>query len=158
MENKTENKILWKDRLRHLGLPLSFTKYYIDDDRLYVQKGFFKTTIDEILLYRIIDVKSTRSLGQKLFGVGTVTLYSADQTDKILELKNVKNAGKVHRFLSDKVEKERVARRIVGREMVGAAGAMMHTDPHDMDLHHIDDDGHCECDHDHDDVSFDDFR
>ena len=63
-----EDEILWQDRKRHLGLPLSFTKYIVDENRLYVQKGFVNTETNELLLYRVLDIKSSRNLGQKLFG------------------------------------------------------------------------------------------
>ena len=62
-------KVIWSDRKRHLGLPISFTKYVVDNDRLYMSKGFFTTVVDEILLYRILDIKMSRNLVQKLFGV-----------------------------------------------------------------------------------------
>ena len=32
-----ENNILWKDRKRIMGMPITFTKYTVDDDRLYIQ-------------------------------------------------------------------------------------------------------------------------
>lgn len=140
-----ENNILWKDRKRILGMPISFTKYTIDDDRLYMQQGFFKTEINEILLYRILDVKSSRTLGQKIFGVGTVTLYCADQSNRTLELKNVKNPLQVHKFVSEIVERERRQKGVAGAEMVGAAG---------MNLMGMD--GECDCGHDGD-ISFEDF-
>lgn len=146
MKNNKDD-ILWQDRKRHFGLPISFTKYYIDNDRLYMQTGFLKTEINETLLYRIMDIKSTRSLGQKVFGVGTVTLNCADQTNPVLELKNVKNAKKVHRFISDIVEKERVNRNIAGREMVGASGAVLYGEHADNDISDIDET-----------VSFEDFQ
>ena len=38
-----ENPILWSDRKRYLGLPISFTKYTLDEDRLYIKKGFLST-------------------------------------------------------------------------------------------------------------------
>lgn len=154
-EKINEQKILWKDRHRHLGLPLSFTKYYIDEDRLYLQKGFFKTEIEEILLYRIMDIKSTRTFGQKLLGVGTVCLYSADQTNKTLELVNVKKARKVHRFISEIVEKERIKRGIAGREMIGTAGAILHGHHHPDDIVDENHDGVCDYEQE---VSFDEFN
>ena len=88
-----ENNILWKDRKRILGMPITFTKYTVDDDRLYIQEGFFKTEVNEILLYRILDVKSTRTLGQKIFGVGTVTLYCADQRYRRYRRTEKRNSG-----------------------------------------------------------------
>ena len=118
--SKCEKQILWKDKKRHMGMPISFTKYEIDDERLYMDTGFFTTNSDEILLYRILDIKTKRTLWQKICGVGTVTLYSADQTDRVLELKNIKKPKDVHHFISELVEKNRRERGIAGREMVGS--------------------------------------
>ena len=37
-----ERNVIWSDRKRTLfGLPLSFTKYILTEDRLFVQTGFF---------------------------------------------------------------------------------------------------------------------
>lgn len=115
------SEILWSDRKRILGMPISFTKYSIDNERLYIKRGFFSTESDEILLYRILDIKTTRTLWQKLFGVGTIVLYSADRTDMNLEIKNVKKAAKLHRYLSDLIEANRRSKGIAGREIVGMA-------------------------------------
>ena len=41
---------LWKDRKRHLGLPLSFTRYQLSEDRLFVSEGFLNIRDDEVLL------------------------------------------------------------------------------------------------------------
>ena len=133
----TGPEILWKDRKRHLGMPLSFTKYSIENDRLYVEKGFFKSETNEILLYRILDIKTTRSFGQKIFGVGTITLYSADANNKVIELKNIKKPKETHHLISDIVEKERIERKIVGKEIYGSAEFS---------------DGDCDCDCEHPDV------
>ena len=46
---------LWKDRKRHLGLPLSFTRYSLSEDRLFCEKGFLNLKSDEVLLYRVMD-------------------------------------------------------------------------------------------------------
>ena len=113
--------ILWKDRKRYLGMPISFTRYEIDDERLISRIGFFRTTVNEILLYRIMDIKFTRSLWQKIFGVGTITLFTADQSDSQVNLRNIAKSEKVWRFISNKVEAERNERRIAGRELYGAA-------------------------------------
>ena len=107
MEQKNANafnfqqaRILWKDRKRHLGLPISFTVYTVDENRLYVQKGLFTTSTSELLLYRILDIKSRRTFWQKLLGVGDVTLYNADASDNQIVLKNIRNPEAVRRFLS----------------------------------------------------------
>ena len=66
---------IWQDRKRtFLGLPLSFTKYMLTEDRLFVEKGFLNSVLDEENLYRVRDVRVSRTLGQRLFGLGTVTV------------------------------------------------------------------------------------
>ena len=117
--------ILWKDRKRILGMPISFTRYEIDTERLTTRIGFFRTITNDILLYRILDLKLNRSLWQKLFGVGTIMLYTADQSDNQCPLINIKRPEKVRRFLSKIIEKERNDRRLIGRELFGVAGAGM---------------------------------
>ena len=112
-------ELLWKDRRRRLGLPLSFTRYEIYDDKLVLRKGFFKTTVDEIMVYRIMDIKLIRSLGQKLFGVGTVVLMSSDKSHPQLELKSIKQSDTVRNFLSELIDKQRTARGISSRELLG---------------------------------------
>jgi hypothetical protein len=61
---------LWKDRKRYFGLPLSFTRYALSEDRLFLSVGFLNIKDDEILLYRVRDIDTERSLWQRLFGVG----------------------------------------------------------------------------------------
>ena len=117
-----EEEILWKDRKRYLGLPISFTKYSLDNNRFYVNRGFFNSTSDELLLYRILDVKLTRSLGQKIFGVGSILLITADQSSPNLLIKNVKKSDKIRKLLSNIVERERNEKRIMGKEMFGVSG------------------------------------
>ena len=114
-----EKEILWKDRKRILGMPISFTSYKVNEERLVIQKGLLHTETDEIMLYRIMDIKLMRKLGQKIFGVGTITLYSSDKTSPKLDLKNIKHSDKVRRFLSNLIEKQRETRRIAGREYLG---------------------------------------
>ncbi len=111
--------LLWKDRRRRLGLPLSFTKYEIYEDKLVLRKGFFKTTGDETMIFRIMDIKLVRTLGQKLFGVGSVILISSDKSHPQLELKSIKQSETVRSFLSELVDKQRTARGISGRELLG---------------------------------------
>ena len=117
-----EEEILWKDRKRYLGLPISFTQYTLDNNRFYVKRGFLNSIMDELLLYRVLDIKLTRTLGQKIFGVGTIMLNTADQSNPSLIIKNVKNSDRVRKLLSNIVERERNEKRIMGKEMYGASG------------------------------------
>ena len=113
---------LWKDRKRIAGMPISFTKYQVTNDRLVTQKGFFSTETDEILLYRILDIKLVRKFSQKMFGVGTIVLYCSDKSHGTIEITNIKKPDAVRMFLSKIIEQERTAKGITGRELYGVAG------------------------------------
>ena len=52
---------LWKDRKRYLGMPISFTRYQLSEDRLFLSVGFLNIKDDEILLYRVRDIATTRN-------------------------------------------------------------------------------------------------
>ncbi len=123
-----EDLPIWKDRKRILGMPITFTKYEVSDSRLTHSKGLLRTESNELLLYRIMDIRMTRTLGQKLFGVGTIMLYSADQSNNVFLLENIKKPNEVRKFLSKLVEEERTAKGLVGREIYGTASAGELTD------------------------------
>ena len=55
---------IWADRKRILGMPLTFTRYRMSEDRLFLSTGFFTTKDDEILLYRVRDISLTITLYQ----------------------------------------------------------------------------------------------
>ena len=106
------NEYIWKDRKRFLGIPLSFTRYAISDDRLFLSVGFWSIRDEEILLYRIRDISSSRSLWQRLFGVGTITVTSSDKTTPTLLLKNIKKPLEVKELLHEQVEEMKLRRRV----------------------------------------------
>lgn len=111
MEKATVTYV-WKDRKRHLGMPLSFTRYRLSEDRLFLSVGFFNIRDDEVLLYRVRDIATSRSLWQRIFGVGTVTVLSSDKTMPTLVLKNVKDPIAVKEMLHKSVEEMKLRRRV----------------------------------------------
>ena len=103
---------LWKDRKRYFGMPLSFTRYMLSEDRLFISVGFFSIKDDEVLLYRVRDIDTQRTLWQRLFGVGTVTVMSSDKTMPVLTLKNVKDPVFVKELIHKQVEEMKLKRRV----------------------------------------------
>ena len=103
---------LWKDRKRWLGMPITFTRYALSEDRLFVSVGFLNIKDDEILLYRVRDIDTQRSLWQRIFGVGTVTVVSSDKTMPNLVMKNVKDPVFVKEMLHKQVEEMKIRRRV----------------------------------------------
>lgn len=109
---------LWQDRKRFMGIPLSFTRYALSEDRLFLSKGFLNIQDDEILLYRVRDISTNRTLWQRIFGVGSVTVISSDKTQPTLVMKNVKNPLEVKERLHEQVEEMKRRRRVrVGEVM-----------------------------------------
>ena len=110
---------LWKDRKRYFGMPISFTRYALSEDRLFVSEGFLNIRDDEVLLYRVRDIDTARSLWQRLFGVGTVTVMSSDKTMPNLVLKNVKDPVYVKELIHEQVEDMKIRRRVRFGEIMG---------------------------------------
>ena len=128
-----EKKVLWNDRKRTiLGLPLSFTKYKLTDEKLTIQTGFLSIKQEEVRLYRIMDVTLSRKFGQRIFGLGTIHCCSADKSTPEFDIKNIKNSEKVKDLLSDKVEQERQRKRVSSREYMNTDDDH---DEEDDDLH-----------------------
>ena len=110
---------LWKDRKLYFGLPLSFTRYSLSEDRLFVSEGFLNLKDDEVLLYRVRDIDTRRSLWQRIFGVGTVTVVSSDKTMPNLVLKNIKDPVMVKELIHKQVEEMKIQRRVRFGEIMG---------------------------------------
>ena len=118
----TNVEILWKDRKRgFLGLPLSFTKYSLTKERLFVETGMINSVANEVRLYRILDVQMTRTLGQKMFGLGSINVLSSDASSKDFTIKNIKKPKYVKELLSELVEKQRDEKRVVNRELMASS-------------------------------------
>lgn len=117
MANNTEYK--WRERKRTLfGLPLSFTVYKLTEEKLLVETGLFNINQEEVRLYRILDVTLKRSLGQRIFGLGTIHCCSADKTTPEFDIKNIKNSENVKEMLSDLIETQRTKKRVSSREFM----------------------------------------
>ena len=110
-------EIIWKDRKRiFFGLPWTFTKYSLSEDRLFISTGFFSVKEDEVRLYRIMDVSLERKLWQRMCGLGTIKCCSADKTMGDFEIKNIKKSREVKEMLSNMVEDERTKKKVSSRE------------------------------------------
>lgn len=119
--SKTELEMpeyIWNDRVRHLGLPISFTRFRLGGDRLFCEKGLLNLKADEILLYRVRDLRLSMNLWQRIFGVGTVTVVSSDKSLPSLELKNVRHPRQVKELVHQQVEQAKEKRRMHSMEIL----------------------------------------
>lgn len=114
--------ILWKDRKRWCGLPLSFTRYRIIRKpgkwlKLITDVGLLRSDVNEVNLFRIEDLKVYQSFSNKFWGTGTVTVYSQDPSMPVLELRRIKDPYRVRNLLTELLEEDRAARHLVVGEL-----------------------------------------
>ena len=125
---------LWKDRKRYLGMPLSFTRYRITEDRLMLSVGFFSIKDEEVLLYRIRDINTSRTLWQRIFGVGTVSVISSDKSMPTMVMKNIKDPMRIKELLHQQVEDMKIRRRVhLGELMTSNTSENFADDDSDLD-------------------------
>ena len=120
---------LWKDRKRILGLPITFTRYRLSEDRIFRETGLLNLKEEEVLLYRVRDLELKRSLFQRIFGVGTVCVHSSDKTTPHLDLLNIKNPREIKELLHRQVEEMKLSRRMRTTELLGSEEGQEGADP-----------------------------
>ncbi|MEG2428901.1 MAG: PH domain-containing protein, partial [Oscillospiraceae bacterium] len=69
--------------------------------------------------YRIMDVSLSRSIWQRIFGVGTIHCCSGDKTTPEFDIKSIKNPDYVKETFSNMIEQEKISRRVSSREFMG---------------------------------------
>lgn len=114
-----EINVVWQDRKRTLfGLPWSFTKYSLTEEKLLIKTGFLNKKEEEVRLYRIMDVTLKRSLGERIFGLGTIHCCSADRSTPEFDILRIKRSGEIKNMLSDMIEQQRTIKRVASREFM----------------------------------------
>lgn len=111
--------IVWRDRKRIIfGLPWSFTVYSLTPEKLLIETGFLNKKQEEIRLYRVMDITLSRSLRERLFGLGSIHCCSADRSTPEFTIKRIKQPQQVKESLSHLVEEERLQKRVTSREFM----------------------------------------
>lgn len=105
-------ELLWKDRKRYFGLPWSFTRYRLIKNgdkwlKLFSDIGLLYSLVEELNLYRVQDVTLHQSLFDKIFGTGTIILYSNDERTPEFRLRHIAHPYKIREMLSNLVEEQR---------------------------------------------------
>ena len=108
---------IWHDRKRILGMPITFTRYALSEDRIFIRRGWLNIHQDEVILYRVRDLCVKVNLWQRIFGVGTVTVTSTDKSVPVLTLKNIRQPFEVKELIHENVEKMKIERRVRIGEM-----------------------------------------
>ncbi len=122
---------IWKDRKRFWGMPLSFTRYAMSEDRLFLSVGLLNVKDEEVLLYRVRDINTFRNLWQRICGVGTIHVVSSDKSLPTAVLKNIKRPMEVKELLHQQVEDMKIRRRVRFGEIMATGDDM--DDDSDLD-------------------------
>lgn len=119
-ENDNLNgEIIWQDKKRPIfGLPISFTTYTLYKEKLITDTGLLLRDEEEVRLYRIVDFSVRQTIFQRLFNVGTIHCYSADNSATEFDITDIKDPYKIKDLLSDLVEKERKNNNVVTGEFM----------------------------------------
>lgn len=112
-------EIIWKDRKRpFLGLPLSFTRYELTDQKLLINTGFLNIKEEEVRLYRFVDITLHQTLFQRMFGVGNLHCQSTDRSSGDFVIELIKKPREIKELLSEAIEKERDRKKVSVREFM----------------------------------------
>ena len=82
-------------------LKLKMIYYEVSNDRIEWSRGIFDRRVDNIDMFRVVDLKMRRSLLDCIFGVGTVALITTDKTDPKFVFEKIRDS----RYLYDIIKK-----------------------------------------------------
>ena len=123
-ENETESeKKFYKERKCWVffGLPFTFTKYTVTDEVITINEGFLNTKENDCYLYKVQDVELHTSLGERIFGLGTVACYTGDNTHPQLYLTHIHHAKEIKNYILKASEEARRRRRTLNTLNIDAA-------------------------------------
>jgi len=103
-----------------LGLPFTFTKYTVKEDVITIDEGLLKTVENDCYMYKVQDVEHSATLGEKIFGLGTVTCFTGDTTHPQLVLRHIKNSKEIKEYILKQSEEMRQKRRTVNMLDIGS--------------------------------------
>jgi len=89
---------------------LKSIQYEVTPDRVEWSRGSFDRQVDNIDMFRVVDLKLQRTLIECLLGIGTVILITKDETDPEFEFLNVRRCRRLYDILKElslKADKKR---------------------------------------------------
>ena len=120
---KEEVRKMYKERKCWVffGLPFTFTKYTVTDEVITINEGFLSTKENDCYLYKVQDVELHTSLGERIFGLGTVACYTGDNTHPQLYLTHIHHAKEIKDYILKASEEARRRRRTLNTLNIDAA-------------------------------------
>jgi len=78
---------------------LKTTRYEVSADRIEWSRGLLDRKVDNLDMFRIIDLKMRRSLLDCIVGIGTVTIITTDKTDPEFDFEKIRNPRRLYDIL-----------------------------------------------------------
>jgi membrane protein YdbS with pleckstrin-like domain len=75
---------------------LRMTHYEVTANRIEYSRGIFDRRVDNLDMFRIVDLRLRRTVLDCLFGIGQVTLLTTDKTDPEFTFEKVRNCRKLY--------------------------------------------------------------
>lgn len=110
------------------GLPFTFTQYSIKENMITVNSGFLNKVENDCYMYKVQDVELVASLPERIFGLGTVVLYTGDTTHPKLILEHIRNAKEIKNYILEASEQARMKRRTLNTLDIGAGADLSEDD------------------------------
>ena len=70
--------------------------YELTNDRIEFSRGIFDRSVDNLDMFRVVDLKLRRSLLDCIFGIGTVTLITTDKTDPQFVFRKIRSCRNLY--------------------------------------------------------------
>lgn len=95
LELDDEEVVIWE------GRPfLSLNEFYtITNERIKLVKGLIGKDIENFELIRVQDIDVTQNMGDRMLGVGDITICGADTTSPTVVLRNIRQPNEVYELL-----------------------------------------------------------
>lgn len=77
-------------------LKLKMTYYEVMPERIEYNRGVFDRSVDNLDMFRVIDLKLRRSLLDCVFGIGEVTLTTTDKSDPTFKFEKMRQSRKLY--------------------------------------------------------------
>ena len=122
----SKGKLTYTERKRWtlFGLPFTFTVYELYENDILIRSGLLDVRENDCYMYRVSDVELSRTLIQRMFGLGNVTCFTSDATTKTIVLKNIRHSKEIKDFIYRSAEESKMRRRTVNMQNIGALDYM----------------------------------
>lgn len=77
-------------------LKLKMTYYEVTDDRIEWSRGILDRKVDNLDMFRVVDLSLRRSIFDCIFGIGTVGLITTDKTDPNFSFEKMRHSRKLY--------------------------------------------------------------